>query len=145
MRLGWGHDDGAFFFSRPDAAQQECCEPGFTLLCMGLFSRFFDYQRIGPRVATVPPPARRLSVVGSAPVAGYSQSIIIRPRVPALTGSADVKLNTRPSLRAPLHTHLMRPPSGGLFVCAGAVHLRDATGRWSASYERRSTRFCQFC
>src|SRR6266705_543224 len=37
-----GHDDGAFFFSRPDAAQQEeCCEPGFTLLCMGLFSRFF--------------------------------------------------------------------------------------------------------
>src|SRR6266487_6712230 len=40
MRLGWGHDDGAFFFSRPDAAQQECCEPGFTLLCMGLFSRF---------------------------------------------------------------------------------------------------------
>src|SRR6266576_790499 len=41
MRLGWGHDDGAFFFSRPDAAQQECCEPGFTLLCMGLFSRFF--------------------------------------------------------------------------------------------------------
>src|SRR5258705_13903914 len=41
MRLGWGHDDGAFFFSRPDAAQQECCEPGFILLCMGLFSRFF--------------------------------------------------------------------------------------------------------
>src|SRR5882757_5126572 len=41
MRFGWGHDDGAFFFSRPDAAQQECCEPGFTLLCMGLFSRFF--------------------------------------------------------------------------------------------------------
>src|SRR5882724_7757117 len=41
MRLGWGHDDGAFFFLRPDAAQQECCEPGFTLLCMGLFSRFF--------------------------------------------------------------------------------------------------------
>src|SRR6266513_18545 len=41
MRLGWGHDDGAFFFSRPDTAQQECCEPGFTLLCMGLFSRFF--------------------------------------------------------------------------------------------------------
>src|SRR6267378_1672028 len=41
MRLGWGHDDGAFFFSRPDAAQQECCEPGSTLLCMGLFSRFF--------------------------------------------------------------------------------------------------------
>src|SRR3982074_2205513 len=41
MRLGWGHDDGAFFFPRPDAAQQECCEPGFTLLCMGLFSRFF--------------------------------------------------------------------------------------------------------
>jgi hypothetical protein len=32
MRLGWGHDDGAFFFSRPDAAQQECREPGFTLL-----------------------------------------------------------------------------------------------------------------
>jgi hypothetical protein len=41
MRLGWGHDNGAFFFSRPDAARQECCEPGFTLLCMGLFSRFF--------------------------------------------------------------------------------------------------------
>src|SRR6266852_441513 len=40
MRLGWGHDDGAFFFSRADAAQQECGEPGFTLLCMGLFSRF---------------------------------------------------------------------------------------------------------
>jgi len=28
------------FFSCPDA-QQECCEPGSTLLCMGLFSRFF--------------------------------------------------------------------------------------------------------
>src|SRR6266702_5371097 len=41
MRLGRGHDDGAFFFSRSDAAQQECCEPGFTLLCMGLFSRLF--------------------------------------------------------------------------------------------------------
>src|SRR6266550_1302630 len=41
MSLGWGHDDGAFFFSCPDAAQQECCEAGFTLLCMGLFSRFF--------------------------------------------------------------------------------------------------------
>src|SRR6267142_647310 len=35
MRLGWG------LSSAPDAAQQECCEPGFTLLCMGLFSRFF--------------------------------------------------------------------------------------------------------
>src|SRR6267154_5900871 len=32
----------AHFSSRaPAAAQQECCEPGFTLLCMGLFSRFF--------------------------------------------------------------------------------------------------------
>src|SRR5258708_6294995 len=117
MRLGWGHDDGAFFFSRPAAAQQECCEPGFILLCMGLFSRFFNYERIDPRVATVPPPARRLSVVGSAPVAGYSQSIIIRPRVPALTGSADIKLNTRPSLRAPLQKtpsrtgHFPDPPS----------------------------------
>ena len=35
MRLGWA------FFPCPDAAQQECCEPGSTLLCMGLFSRFF--------------------------------------------------------------------------------------------------------
>src|ERR1700692_9049 len=35
MRLGWG------LSSAPDAAQQECCEPGVTLLCMGLFSRFF--------------------------------------------------------------------------------------------------------
>src|SRR6202049_1490593 len=34
MRLGWG------LSSAPDAAQQECCEPGSTLLCMGLFSRF---------------------------------------------------------------------------------------------------------
>jgi len=30
------------FSSRgPDAAQRESCEPGSTLLCMGLFSRFF--------------------------------------------------------------------------------------------------------
>jgi hypothetical protein len=29
------------FSPAPDAAQQECCEPGSTLLCMGLFSRFF--------------------------------------------------------------------------------------------------------
>jgi hypothetical protein len=36
MRLGWGPS-----FPAPDAAQQECCEPGSTLLCMGLFSRFF--------------------------------------------------------------------------------------------------------
>src|SRR4030081_4076057 len=36
MRLGWGLSSPA-----PDAAQQECCEPGFTLLWMGLFSRFF--------------------------------------------------------------------------------------------------------
>src|SRR3984893_16133410 len=35
MRLGWGLSPA------PDAAQQECCEPGSTLLCMGLFSRFF--------------------------------------------------------------------------------------------------------
>src|ERR1700731_4405911 len=35
MRLGWG------LSSAPDAAQQECCEQGATLLCMGLFSRFF--------------------------------------------------------------------------------------------------------
>src|SRR5216683_4441213 len=36
MRLGW-----TFSTPAPDAAQQECCEPGSTLLCMGLFSRFF--------------------------------------------------------------------------------------------------------
>src|SRR3979411_1377300 len=36
MRLGWGLSSSA-----PDAAQQECCDPGSTLLCMGLFSRFF--------------------------------------------------------------------------------------------------------
>src|SRR3984893_5745571 len=35
MRLGWGLSPA------PDAAQQKCCEPGSTLLCMGLFSRFF--------------------------------------------------------------------------------------------------------
>ena len=32
---------GPFSSRGPDAAQQECCEPGSTLLCMGLFSRFF--------------------------------------------------------------------------------------------------------
>src|ERR1019366_755195 len=32
---------GPFSSRAPDAAQQECCEPGSTLLCMGLFSRFF--------------------------------------------------------------------------------------------------------
>ena len=32
--------DVALFFSYPDAAQHECCEPGLILLCMGLFSRF---------------------------------------------------------------------------------------------------------
>jgi len=41
MRLGWGHDDGAFFFSCPGRKPQECCEPGFTLLCMGLFFAIF--------------------------------------------------------------------------------------------------------
>jgi uncharacterized membrane protein len=32
---------GPFSSPAPDAAQQECCEPGSALLCMGLFSRFF--------------------------------------------------------------------------------------------------------
>src|SRR3984957_9161672 len=36
MGLGWGS-----FFSCPGRRQQECWEPGCTLLCMGLFSRFF--------------------------------------------------------------------------------------------------------
>src|SRR5712664_4866821 len=36
MRLGWGLSSPA-----PDAVQQECCEPRSTLLCLGLFSRFF--------------------------------------------------------------------------------------------------------
>jgi len=34
---------------------------------------------------------------------------------------------------------------GRSFCLCWAVRLRDAAGRWSASYERRSTRFCQFC
>src|SRR6266851_470548 len=32
---------------------------------------------------------------------------------------------------------------GRSFCLCWPVHLRDATGRWSASYERRSTRLCQ--
>src|SRR6266571_1788 len=42
MRLGWGHDDGAFFFSRPDAAQQECCEPGSLYFAWGCFRDFLS-------------------------------------------------------------------------------------------------------
>ena len=43
MRLGWGHDDGAFFFSYPDAAQQECCEPGGSLyFAWGCFRDFLS-------------------------------------------------------------------------------------------------------
>jgi hypothetical protein len=72
---------------------------------------------VGNSNGTVPPPARQLSVVGSVPVADHSQSIIFRARVPALTGSADIKLNTRLSLRAPLEKipsrtgHFPDPPS----------------------------------
>ena len=40
MRLGWGPDDGQFFFSCPGRKPHERCEPGPILLCMGLFSRF---------------------------------------------------------------------------------------------------------
>src|SRR6266849_5055020 len=40
MRLGWGRDDGPFFFSCPGREPHERCEPGPILLCMGLFSRF---------------------------------------------------------------------------------------------------------
>jgi hypothetical protein len=40
MRLGWGRDDGPFFFSCPGRKPHERCEPGPNLLCMGLFSRF---------------------------------------------------------------------------------------------------------
>src|SRR6266849_6224407 len=40
MRLGWGRDDGPFFFSCPGRKPHERCEPGPILLCMGLFSRF---------------------------------------------------------------------------------------------------------
>ncbi|HMI11270.1 MAG TPA: cytochrome c, partial [Bradyrhizobium sp.] len=32
MRLGWGHDDGAFFFSRPDAAQQDLIKQTQTVM-----------------------------------------------------------------------------------------------------------------
>src|ERR1700689_1921923 len=37
---------GSFSSRGPDAAQQECCEPGSTLLCMGLFSRFLSSEQI---------------------------------------------------------------------------------------------------
>src|SRR5450631_245770 len=40
MRLGWGRDDGPFFFACPGRKPHERCEPGPILLCMGLFSRF---------------------------------------------------------------------------------------------------------
>src|SRR6266852_7531868 len=40
MRLGWGRDDGPFFFSCPGRKPHERCERGPILLCMGLFSRF---------------------------------------------------------------------------------------------------------
>ena len=40
MRLGWGRDDGPFFFSCSGRKPHERCEPGPILLCMGLFSRF---------------------------------------------------------------------------------------------------------
>ena len=44
LTRGWVRDEiglGPFSSSVPNAAQQECCEPGSILLCMGLFSRFF--------------------------------------------------------------------------------------------------------
>ena len=40
MRLGWGRDDGPFFFSCSGRKPHQRCEPGPILLCMGLFSRF---------------------------------------------------------------------------------------------------------
>ena len=40
------------------------------------------------------------------------------------------------------HIHLMRPPSGGLFDCAGPFTFATPRDDGSASYERRSTRFC---
>jgi hypothetical protein len=47
-----------FFFRTPDAAQHGCCEPGSTLLCMGLFSRFF--VQVLPCIGTHAPSAVRL-------------------------------------------------------------------------------------
>src|SRR6202035_1279558 len=56
-------------FMESDAAQQECCEAGSTLLCMGLFSRFF-VQAL-PCTATScsnrPPPSCAVASARSAP------------------------------------------------------------------------------
>jgi hypothetical protein len=41
MRLGGAVTTENFFLLPPDVAQHTCYGPGSTLLCMGLFSRFF--------------------------------------------------------------------------------------------------------
>jgi len=41
MRLGWGMTTAHFSFSRPDAAQQECCERGSFYFAWGCFFAIF--------------------------------------------------------------------------------------------------------
>src|SRR4030081_3141503 len=61
MRLGWGHDDGAFFFSRPDAAQQECCEPGVHSTLHGVvFAIFCPGPAVHRRSDAMPGPGHEI-------------------------------------------------------------------------------------
>ena len=62
-------------------------------------------------------------------VADYSQSIIIRARVPALTGSVDIKLNTRLSLRAPMEKIPSRTETFPRTHRPQAVGLKTISGR----------------
>src|SRR6266478_616408 len=71
MRLGWGRDDGPFFFSCPARKPHERCERGPILLCMGLFSRFCVWA---PRCTAGYPLEPVIGRPFGRPVGGYDGS-----------------------------------------------------------------------
>src|ERR1700675_912007 len=75
MRLGWGGDEGRFFFSCPGRARHECGEPGPILLCMGLFSRFC----VQALRCTAEETLRRVQDTRSLVLRAYGESIQLQP------------------------------------------------------------------
>src|SRR5580704_2810833 len=87
MRSGWTPAPDSS--PAPDAAQQEGCEPGSTLLCMGLFSRFF--------VQALPCAAEGTQCRGPAVIA---RSTLVRRSPPSGEGGCDeaIHLSTRSAM-----------------------------------------------
>ena len=71
MRSGGAVTTKNFFLLPPDVAQHTCYGPGSTLLCMGLFSRFFvEDPTCTAEGDAMPDPGHEIVPVASEPEIG---------------------------------------------------------------------------